>query len=244
MSPAPRRGPAPGQRGAARPRIGPRAGARESAWARSGSLSAALSGRREVMPEARLSIPATLNIRVSVLERRQDPCRELRRAAALDELDERVQVHPAFARELVGQTRLEARPAQTRSAPRHDVGRPAATAGVVSDSKVHASLAPGPARFLPRSRFTRGACAARDWRTCFRPPPPGRARPGFRGVERETRGPEPRPPAPARRHDAQACGAAREERDPGGAMDRDRLVIPKPKRSASRSSPLSRIAAC
>jgi hypothetical protein len=69
--------------------------------------------------------------------------------------------------------------------------------------------------------------AMRDWRTCSRPPPPERARPGREGVERDTRGLNRVRQLLPIATTQQACRAAREERDHGGATDRDRLVTPK-----------------
>jgi hypothetical protein len=83
-----------------------------------------------------------------VLEWRQDPRRELRRATALDQLDECVQIDPALARELPGQAPVEAGLAQACAAPGDDFGRPWACAGLWSASKVHVCLAPEQDLFL------------------------------------------------------------------------------------------------
>ena len=83
-----------------------------------------------------------------MLEWRQYACREPRRATALDELDESVQIDPALARELLGQTPVEAGLAQPRAAPGDDLGRPWACAGLWSASKVHVCLAPEQDLFL------------------------------------------------------------------------------------------------
>jgi hypothetical protein len=83
-----------------------------------------------------------------VLERRQDPRRQHRRATALDELDERMEVHAALACKPLREARLEAGPAKARAAPGDNVRGLAPAAGVVSDSKLHTSLAAGRDRFL------------------------------------------------------------------------------------------------
>ena len=103
--------------------------ARESACARSGSLSAALIGRREVMPGPRLTRRLGSARAPLVFERRQDARRERRRAAALHQLDQCVQVHRALARELLGQPAVEAGLAQSRPAPGDDLGRSPPGAG-------------------------------------------------------------------------------------------------------------------
>ena len=43
-----------------------------------------------------------------MLERRQDPRRERWRAAALDQPDQRMQIHAALVRQLLGERRVEA----------------------------------------------------------------------------------------------------------------------------------------
>ena len=57
-----------------------------------------------------------------MLERRQDPSSERRRAAALDQPDQRVQIHAALVGQLLGQRGAEARLAQPCSAPCDRVG--------------------------------------------------------------------------------------------------------------------------
>ena len=52
-----------------------------------------------------------------MVERRQDPRRERRRAASLDQPDQRMQIHAALARELLGQRSAEAGLAQPCAAP-------------------------------------------------------------------------------------------------------------------------------
>ena len=83
-----------------------------------------------------------------VLERRQDARRELWGAAALDQLDQGVQVNRALARELVGQLAVEAGVAQSCASPGHDVGCFSADAGLLSGSKVHLFLAHRGDQFL------------------------------------------------------------------------------------------------
>jgi hypothetical protein len=63
-----------------------------------------------------------------VLERRQDPRRERWRAAALDQPDQRVHIHAAIVRQLLGQRGVEACLAQARAAPSDRAGR-VSTAG-------------------------------------------------------------------------------------------------------------------
>jgi hypothetical protein len=92
-----------------------------------------------------------------VIERRQDTRRERRWATALDQLDQRVQVHAALARELLGQLGVEAGLAQSRAAPGDDVGRRRAGPGPLSGSQVHIPLA------HPREPFLRA-------RSTFAPP--------------------------------------------------------------------------
>ena len=78
----------------------------------------------------------------------------MRRATALHQPDQRVQIDPAFTRELLGQTPVEAGPAQALPSPADDLGGPRAGAGVCSASKVHACLAPEQDPFLPSGHFT------------------------------------------------------------------------------------------
>jgi hypothetical protein len=83
-----------------------------------------------------------------VLERRQDARRERWRAAALDQLDQSVQVHGALTRELLGQFVVEAGLAQSLATPGDDLAR----SGLASGSKCHASLARAGGQFLPPGR--------------------------------------------------------------------------------------------
>lgn len=57
-----------------------------------------------------------------MLERRQDPRRKRWRAAALDQPDQRVQIHAALARQLLGERGAEACLAQPCAAPGDRVG--------------------------------------------------------------------------------------------------------------------------
>jgi len=58
-----------------------------------------------------------------MLERRQDPRRERWRAAALDQPDQRVQIHAAIVRQLLAERGAEAGLAQPCAAPRNRVRR-------------------------------------------------------------------------------------------------------------------------
>jgi len=90
-----------------------------------------------------------------MVERRHDPGRERRRTAALDQLDQRVQVDRALARELLGQGRAETGLAQPGAPPRDGVvgssagRRLPAGLRVSSGSEIHVSLAPARRSFLP-----------------------------------------------------------------------------------------------
>jgi hypothetical protein len=55
-----------------------------------------------------------------MVERRQDARRERRRAAALHQLDQRVQVHATVMRDLARELVVKARPAQSRATPAND----------------------------------------------------------------------------------------------------------------------------
>ena len=89
-----------------------------------------------------------------MLERRQDPRRERWRAAALDKLDQRVQIHAALVRQLLAQRRAEAGLAQPCTTPRNRVrgftalsrlafaSRLSALSGLSAGPQVHAYLAP------------------------------------------------------------------------------------------------------
>jgi hypothetical protein len=93
-----------------------------------------------------------------MVERRHDPGRERRRAAALDQLDQRMQVDRALARELLGQGRPETRLMQAGPPPCDGVvassagRRLAAGPKVSSGSEIHALLAPSGEHFLPPTR--------------------------------------------------------------------------------------------
>src|SRR5687767_11573358 len=127
----------------------------ESARARSGSLSAALIGRRELMPGPRLAVGGALNIDSLVLERRQDARSQRRWTAALDQLDQGVQVNRTLARELLAEPVVEAGLAQSLAAPGDDFGRPRTRAGVLSGSKVHVPLSAHTAALLTPDRRSR-----------------------------------------------------------------------------------------
>jgi len=95
-----------------------------------------------------------------MLERRQDPRRERWGAAALDQPDQRVQIHATVVRQLLGQRGVEAGFAQARAAPGDRVrrfsvaSRPAfasrlsALSGLSVGPEVHAYLAPAREPFL------------------------------------------------------------------------------------------------
>jgi hypothetical protein len=96
-----------------------------------------------------------------MVERRKDPRRERWRAAAFNQLDQRVQIHAALVRQLLGQRGVEAGLAQARSAPGDRVGwrsnagglafasSLSAVSGLSAGSRVHAYLAPARGPFLP-----------------------------------------------------------------------------------------------
>ena len=95
-----------------------------------------------------------------MLERRKDPRRERWRAAALDQPDQRVQIHAALVRQLLGQRGAEAGLAQPCAPPGDRIGcfstgsglpfaaSLSAGSGLSTGSKVHAYLAPASERFL------------------------------------------------------------------------------------------------
>jgi hypothetical protein len=123
-----------------------------------------------------------------MLERRQDPRRERWRAAALDQPDQRVQVHVALVRQLLGQRGAEAGLAQPRSAPRDRVGwlsnvgclafasSLSAGSGLSAGSRVHAYLAPARGPFLPSepNPGRKHLCQDRSGRLAKRPSNGGR----------------------------------------------------------------------
>ena len=85
-----------------------------------------------------------------MLERRHDPRRERWRAAAFDQPDQRVQIHAALVRQLLGERGVEACLAQPRAAPGDRAGcfstvggltfaaSLSAGSGLSAGSKVHA----------------------------------------------------------------------------------------------------------
>jgi hypothetical protein len=90
-----------------------------------------------------------------VVERRHYAGRERRRTAALDQLDQRVQVNRAFVRQLLSQGGVETGLAQPGAPPGNRVvsclGCRRLSAGLVMSpgSEIHASLAPPRLVFLP-----------------------------------------------------------------------------------------------
>jgi hypothetical protein len=102
-----------------------------------------------------------------MLERRQDPRRERWRAAAFDQPDQRVQIHAALVRQLLGQRGAEAGLAQPCAPPGDSIGCFAtgggllfaaslsAGSGLSAGSKVHAYLAPASEPFLRRESNSR-----------------------------------------------------------------------------------------
>ena len=96
------------------------------------------------------STPAPL-----MVERGEDSGRERRRATALNQADQRVQVHTALTRELLGQPCVETGLAQPRAAPRNRVrhfatvsrlafaSRLSALSGVSVGPEVHGLLSAG-----------------------------------------------------------------------------------------------------
>jgi hypothetical protein len=116
-----------------------------------------------------------------MLERRQDPRRERWRAAALDQADQRVQIHAALVRQLLGKRGAEAGLAQPCAAPGYRVGwlsnagclafasSLSAGSGLSAGSRVHAYLAPARGPFLP-SEPNRGRKRLSRSRGCRRRP--------------------------------------------------------------------------
>ena len=110
-----------------------------------------------------------------VLERRNDTSRKGRWAAALDQLDQRMQVHAALARELLRQLAVKAGLAEPGLAPRDDARRRFA-GGPSCAVWVHASfsaVAPALLTVLscqpgPRQRRRRPAVSPRAWSRCSR----------------------------------------------------------------------------
>ena len=95
--------------------------ARESACARVGlAVGGADAAGASSSPGPRLT-PGRLNRTPLVVERRHDARREQRRAAAPDQLDQRVQVNRAFVRELLGHGGVETGFAQPGAPPRDRV---------------------------------------------------------------------------------------------------------------------------
>ena len=72
-----------------------------------------------------------------MLERREDARRERRGAAALDQLDQGVEIHGTLARELFREPALEAGPTQSPPAPGDDLGRSPPGVGMFSGSELH-----------------------------------------------------------------------------------------------------------
>ena len=101
-----------------------------------------------------------------MLERRQNARRERRRAAALDQPDQRVQIDAALAREVVCQFPVETGLAQSRSAPRDNVGRSSPEPCPFFGTKVHVSLAHASAPFLPSARRNFARTPRRRGRGC------------------------------------------------------------------------------
>ena len=108
-----------------------------------------------------------------MVERRQDPGRERRWATALNQADQRVQIHAGLTRELLGQRSAEAGLAQACAAPGNRVrhfcrrafaSRLSALSGLSVGPEVHAYLAPAREPFL-RGKRTTGLRAAAEART-------------------------------------------------------------------------------
>jgi hypothetical protein len=128
-----------------------------------------------------------------VLERRHDTRRERRRAAALDELDQRVQIDAALAREVLGEFGVEAGLSQSCATPGDDVGRWSSRPGLFSDSKVHVSLARRREPFLhPQIAYL---APTRMWSICHEPEDAEKANRGGRLRRPGCAGTRPRPPA-------------------------------------------------
>ena len=108
-----------------------------------------------------------------MLERRQDPRRERWRAAALDQPDQRVQIHAAIVRQLLAERGAEACLAQPYAAPGDRVGwrsnagclplasSLSAGSGLSAGSRVHTHLAPARGPFLPGERTAGASIPAR-----------------------------------------------------------------------------------
>ena len=102
-----------------------------------------------------------------VLERRQDARRQRGWAAALDQLDQRVQIDAALARQVLGELGVEAGTSQSCTTPGDDIGRCSSRPVPFSGSKVHISLARRREPFLP-SPIAYWA-RTRTWSICHEP---------------------------------------------------------------------------
>jgi hypothetical protein len=95
-----------------------------------------------------------------VVERRHYAGRERGRIAALDQLDQRVQVNRAFVRQLLSPRGVETGLAQPGAPPGNRVvgclacRRLSAGSGLSSGSEIHISLAPAREPFLPLNEKT------------------------------------------------------------------------------------------
>ena len=88
------------------------------------------------LPVTQRSVRAPL-----VVEWREDARREWRRAAALDQSGQRMEVHTALARQFLRESRLEAGVTQARTAPGDDIRRFLPNLSLLSGNKVHVYLA-------------------------------------------------------------------------------------------------------
>jgi hypothetical protein len=93
------------------------------------------------MPAARRAVGLRSARAPLVVERREDARRERRRAAALHQPGQRMEVHTALARQFLREYRVEAGVTKTRAAPGDYVGRFLPGPSLLSGCKVHALLA-------------------------------------------------------------------------------------------------------
>jgi hypothetical protein len=128
-----------------------------------------------------------------VLERCQDARRERGWAAALDQLDQRVQIDAVLAREVLGEFSVEAGLSQSCATPGDDVGRCSSRPGPFSGSKVHVSLARPREPFLPSPIAY--LAPTRMWSICHEPEDAEKANRGGRLRRPGCAGTRPRPPA-------------------------------------------------
>ena len=107
-------------------------------------------------------------------DRRQDARDKRRRAAALNQLDQGVQVHPRVTRDLLGQLEVEARAQQSLQPPADPAGRCPAGTDLLSTMQVHISLAhPHESFLLASGKTSAGGSCQLAAETVAQPAAPG-----------------------------------------------------------------------